>query len=295
MLMALDRRILFPLVVLLGLASGQFALSKSSVRAAVDVPSVLVVDPQMGRLLGGPYSELWSAVQWVDVIFEYAEGVVGSGKLDGLAHRIRIAAALDPQWIQPVEFAGLVLDGQNGTRIQDGVDILKDGLRRFPNRWRIRVYLAMLMQSQQVPVDSVVAILLPLAHDSVDAPAYVKKLPITLLALNGNGRDAIEFLSQAIKETREPMIRYQFEGKVSDLLRRTGVDLGADHADFVASANQLLAMEGPESDQAKGLLVGLLDSTTRQASLPEARRMAAQWREYRRSTTAPESESSKSP
>lgn len=286
-------RVIF-LMVLGGLA-GQFALSLAPMRMNQEVESGLFLEPRVGRLLGGPYSEFISSIQWVNVVFLYADGVVGTGSLEGLAHGIRMAIELDPEWIQPVEFAGLVLDGQAGTRVEDGIRILEEGVARHPDNWRIRVYLAMLLQSENVSVDSVAGVLLPLTSDTIDAPAYVKRLPITLLALHGNGQDAIEFLSRAIKDAKDPLLRYQFEGKISELLNRKGVKLGADHIDFVASINQILATESLEADHAKSLLVALLDSATQDAAAKEARRMAAQWREHRRSTTAPESESSKNP
>ncbi len=284
------------LFLLTGLFFGQWALARASVRHHDESSSGVLLEPGMARILGGPYSEFLASIQWVDVIFRYADGVVGTTSLEGLVYRIRLVIALDPAWMQPVEFAGLVLDGQAGTDIQDGIDILREGVAQHPRNWRIRLYLAMLLRSNNAPVDSVAGVLLPLTSDSIDAPAYVRRLPITLLALQGKGSDAIEFLVRAIKDTEDPLLRFQFEGKVADLLRRTGVNLGADQQDFVTSVNQTLATEGPEADQAKSLLVALLDSTTREGVTLEARRMASQWRSYRlASLTAPESESSKNP
>lgn len=285
------------LLVLLGLFSGQWALARTSVRQQyTEDASGAVLEPGLARILGGPYSEFFASLQWVDIVFRYADGVVGTGSLEGVADRMRLAIALDPEWMQPIEFAGLVLDGQAGTDLQDGIGILRQGVSDHPGNWRIRLYLAMLLQSANAPVDSVAAVLLPLTNDSIEAPAYLRRLPITMLALQGKGADAVEFLARAIKDAEDPLVRFQFEGKIADLLRRTGVDLGVDQQDFVTSINQLFATEGPEAEQAKSLLIGLLDSTTRDAAIREARRMASQWRSYRAaSLTAPESGSSRNP
>lgn len=284
------------LLVVLGLFFGQMATAWMPGRHYPDDSSSLLLEPRLARVLGGGYSECLASIQWVEVIFIYADGVIGTGSLDGLADRIRVTVALDPKWRQPVEFAGLVLDGQAGTDLQDGIGILRQGVSDHPRNWRIRLYLAMLLQSANSPVDSVAAVLLPLTNDSIEAPAYVRRLPITMLALQGKGADAVEFLARAIKDAEDPLVRFQFEGKIADLLRRTGVDLGVDQQDFVTSINELLATEGQEAEQAKALLVGLLDSTTRDAAIREARHMASQWRSYREALLkAPESGSSRNP
>lgn len=240
-----------------------------------------VFDPRLVALGSAGYRQFLSAIAWVECIELYAGEV-----LDGRDSRERmgwtdLVFALDTNWAYPYEFAGLTYWTEKSRDRSFALRALGQGIRQFPEQWNLRVYWAMLAREQGLAPDSLAEVLLPISQGAMSSPPYARTLAFTLLTKEGEGTKAMDLLAQTYAQARDPLLRAQFQAKIGDLLHRGGVRLGPDSATFVRAAGSLLGSGDPQQERlARDLLVALSDTTRRARALPQARSLAAQYREY---------------
>ena len=270
------------LAVFVGLALVVVSGARVSRLAKSAVPDEIVLpDPKILGVASGGYGGFASSPLWVCVIMDYADILFDRKNIATFPAEIEAVTVLDPRWQYPFEFAGLVLDDAIPAHHADAVRLLGQGVADFPDSWRLRVYLAMILEkSQGATPDSLAKILLPVATVA-NAPEYARMLAFTVLHKGGRPEEAMDLLIQTYRQLPDPLVRLQFRGKIGDLLDRNRVQLGADRETFLEAVGALLVSDNPvERVVAQRVLVGLVDPTRRETSLASARELAAQYRTF---------------
>jgi len=290
-------------------AIGCIALSGSGKRSRPEFESVSAqpvswgqLDPDVLQIISMGYNTALSSVYWVQAIFAFADATFEKKGMTETVWLVRTVIGLDRQWDYPVEFAGLVFDGTNGTSAAEGISVLQDGIRQHPRSWRLRLYLAMLLRRQNAPIDSIGNVLTPLLSDSIMAPQYVRGLAVTLLDRGGKRRDAMRILTGSYTHTEDPLLRAFFRTKMDAMLDSSGISLGGGQREFVDAVLDALSNRSESAGRLERILCDLVDPSKSEGVLRDAVAIAEQWREFSLaqknpmpSTTTPESESSRSP
>lgn len=238
-------------------------------------------------VVSGGYGGFASSPLWIGVIMDYADVLLEGKSASMLPAELEAVTELDPHWLYPFEFAGLVLDDGVASHQAAAVRLLGKGIERFPDSWRLRVYLAVLMSQRGIgSAEELARILLPVASDP-KAPQYARTLAFTLLHKSGRPEEAMSLLLQTYAQVPDPMVRLQFRGKIGDMLSRNGVAMGTDSVFFLDGIGALLDSKDPKDHAvAQGILAGLIDVSRREAALGAARQIAEQYRSYQNTASA---------
>lgn len=270
------------IVVVVGLALVVVSGAKVSHLDPVRVPdSPALPDPKIMGAFSAGYGGFAASSMWIEVVMDYADILFDNKSMATFPAEIEAVTVLDPHWQYPFEFAGLVLDDGIPAHHAAAVRLLGQGVANFPDSWRLRVYLAMILEkSQGASPDSLAKILLPVATDS-KAPEYARMLAFTVLHKGGRPEEAMDLLIQTYRQLPDPLVRLQFCGKIGDLLDRNHVQLGADREAFLEAVGALLVSKDPvERVVAQRVLVGLVDPSRRETSIASARELAEQYRAF---------------
>jgi hypothetical protein len=264
--------------------SPHMSLTKAAINNAADDEYVML---SMNNLVVAGYGSMLSSIFWVDFVFQYADVLI-----DGRQNRIfvplfHLVADLDTQWCYPRLVAAWVLPDLPGHSTKDAVPFLIDGANRFPDQWKFRLTWAQYIL-EDVGIDSTAArdsaskILLPLSQSEGKIPNYVRELAFTILQKNGKPEKAMSILLQTYEQVPDPLIRFQFQNKITDLLRRNEVRLGASDstAFFQAIGGMLESKDTSQIGMAKGLLVRLVRPEHKAGALAEAHQLAQQFKAY---------------
>jgi hypothetical protein len=268
--------------MVVGLALVVASGMKVSRLEAVRVPdSSAFPDPKILGAFSAGYGGSAASSMWIEVVMDYADILFDNKSMATFPAEIEAVTVLDPRWQYPFEFAGLVLDDAIPAHHADAVRLLGQGVADFPDSWRLRVYLAMILEkSQGATPDSLAKILLPVATDA-KAPEYARMLAFTVLHKGGRPEEAMDLLIQTYRQLPDPLVRLQFRGKIGDLLDRNSVQLGADREAFLEAVGALLVSDNPvERVVAQRVLVGLVDPSRRETSIASARELASQYRTF---------------
>lgn len=255
-------------------------------RLTVDEEVSFQVDSRFTLYLSAGYGGFLSSLEWVRAIATYAGVLFDGDAPEKMPLLFRRPCDLDTNWAYPRLIGALALVQMKGVPPAEAFPFLEDGARRFPDNWQFRVFWAMNLMSvtnldSTVARDSAAKVLLPLSvGGGKKIPQYARNLAFTLLHRSGKPDQAMEILIQTYRQVPDPLVRYQFQRKIGDLLWRNGVSLGHDSTLFIGGIGSMLNADPVQLGAAKALLVRLVQPETKDAALQEARHLARQFRAY---------------
>lgn len=224
--------------------------------------SLQTEDPMLLRLLLSGYEGFAASIIWTQSVLQFSDQVLSGRFQQGLGRNLEAVIALDTLWKYPHEFAGMVLESPGRKPHPDGVRLLADGVRRFPEDARLSILLSQLIL--QAPwmdsiarLDSAIAVLLPLANGKIHAPEYARTLAVSLTAKAEGGMSALRQLLYLWGSESDPLVRYTFSSKLPDLVT-SATGLRADSLDVVCDGVRRI-MEARE-DGAASVLSEMMQS-----------------------------------
>lgn len=240
------------------------------------------------RDLNAGFGSFFGSLIWIKSIFVYAGILFDGENAKPLPVFLSWTCDLDTSWSYPRLMAGWAIPQLQGFSAKDAIPFLQDGSERFPNEWQFRLTWAQYtLESHEIDSskarDSAALILLPLsANSSTKVPEYARNLAFTLLHKSGKPDEAMGILIQTYKEIPDPLIRFQFQNKIADLLRRNEVSLGvSDSLAFMQAIGGMLdSQDAAQIGMAKGLLVRLVQHEHKAMALAEAHQLAEQFKAY---------------
>jgi len=278
-------------VLVLGATCCLSGIQVSKLRAAPAVEEIYVKQPSsvglIPRFCTAGYGAFAGSISWVETIFSFANATFSGESPRPVVLGMHLSTALDSLWPNPPLIAAWAVPQLKGFTTKDALPFLKYGAERFPTEWQFRLTWAQYVLDAR-DIDSVKArdsassILLPLASSSYNkVPQYARNLAFTLMHKNGKPEEAMSLLLQTYAQVPDPMVRYQFRGKMGDLLWRNRVRLGTDSTDFLGGLGALLESKDPAERRMAGqILFDLVDSTRRERALVAAHQLAGEYAAY---------------
>lgn len=240
----------------------------------------IVIDESVLKYLQAGYGGFGSSISWVVNIVRYSEYLFEGASIRPVVSATISTIALDSGWLYPYEFGGLAFCTGQSVGCDDAVRVLDLGVRRFPDYWRMKVYLVMALMERQVSADSLAAILLPISSERIPSPDYAKTLAFSLLEKGGQREKAIFAVCQAYSESQNGMLKLQLKQKLGNLIYRADVNIGADSTDFLNAVTSLLDSAPEQTGDVRQLVIRLVQPETKDAALQEARHLARQFRSF---------------
>ncbi len=284
------KQIFHVLLIIIAMSASLFASQKAirikykneSINNLPEIKLGLPVENIMSAGFGG----FASSLAWVDAIFTYSEILFDSASPTPLINKFAFSSNLDTLWPHPRLIASWAIPTIKSLGTKDALPFLEDGSFRFPQEWRFRITWAQYILSDHT-IDSVIAtdsaakILLPLATLQSNIPAYVRDLAFTLLHKNGKHEQAMNILLQIYSQIPDPLIRFQFQSKIADLLHRNNVQFQRDSTAFLQCvANMLDSKDTEQVSIAKTLLIRLVQPKEKELALAQAHHLARQFQSY---------------
>lgn len=246
-----------------------------------------------GQYLAFGHGTFFSSILWVNTMIRYADVLVDGRSGVVLPSMMKLTSDLDTMWHHPRLLAAWMIPDLKGYSEKDAIPFLMDGAHRFPDKFQFRlVWAQYVMASPEldslVARDSASQILLPLSRSSAQVPSYARDLAFTLLHKSGKPEEAMDILLQTYAQVPDPLVRFQFQNKIADLLERNKVSLGASDstAFFHAIGGMLDSKDPSQVGMAKGLLVRLVQPEHKTSALAEAHQLAEQFKAYQKQAAA---------
>ena len=275
---SVPRMLVYPFIIALGVFATQL-VPPSNARSRIELDAgtwFIPANSSQLRFATLGYSTFLSSIAWVDVIFEYSGVLFENGSRRALGNLLRLVIFFDPRWQYPYEFAGLALETRNGVPSDQAVEILSDGVQRFPNSWRLRLYLAMAYvnrgeSSMAIPV------LEPLQTMSGEKlPEYVRGLAITLTERTEGPNAAAERLVRSFTIVSDPLVRASLQNKLRTMLDTCFVPLKKVPEGTVEGFTSMLESDPSQVSELILVVAGALRKEPR--ALEVLSDLARQWR-----------------
>jgi hypothetical protein len=167
------------------------------------------------RAMSFGYSRMMSSLLWLRFLQHTPPKKVEPGQVSWIYRDLDAVTEIDPDFYPAYEMGGIFLSVI--TEDQKGAEqILLKGAEHFPERWRIRAYLAYHYELEMNRPD--------LALHQYEAGSRLPGAPSLLAARAGSllaqerGREhGIRFLEEMIKDTKDPVFRERFEERLKRL------------------------------------------------------------------------------
>lgn len=169
------------------------------------------------RLSTFGYGRCASSLLWLRFLQQTPPKKVESDQLSWIYHDLNAVTELDPGFYPAYEHGGIFLSVI--TEDKRGAErIFLKGTRQFPDRWRIRAYLAYhyqweLKEPEKAAEQNLIAANLP------GAPELIKVAAASALARKGNEENALQILRGILRGTQDPLARKRIMDKMKKLGR----------------------------------------------------------------------------
>lgn len=203
--------------------------------ALAEGPSYLLLDSASAQIASIGYGSFVSSLLWVDAIFEHVDAELDGAPRNHSTERLGLVILLDPKWEEPYHFAGLTLEESDGRPSKYAIRILEDGVVRFPQAWKLRVYLGMglLARGDTLAASTVMA---GLAQVRGRVPPYIRELAITYAHRKGGRIGAIQDILLGLQIVEDPIERLGFIRKLAAIIDSSGVRGARDSAQAIEDA-----------------------------------------------------------
>lgn len=156
-----------------------------------------------------------SSLLWLRFLQQTPPEKVGLDQLSWIYYDLDAVTELDPGFYPAYEHGGIFLSVITEDR-RGAERILLKGVEQFPDRWRIRAYLAYhyrweLKQPEKAAEQYLAAADLP------GAPDLVKTLAASAISRKGNTEEAVSLLRALLENTSHPMARKRILEKIHAL------------------------------------------------------------------------------
>jgi hypothetical protein len=170
------------------------------------------------RLRSFGYSRMMSSLLWLRFLQQTPPKKVEPDEVSWIYRDLDAVTEIDPDFFPAYEMGGIFLSVITEDKV--GAErILLKGTRRFPERWRIRAYLAYHYQVELQKID--------LAYEQYKAGARLPGAPpilgiraASLLSARGQKEEGIRFLEDMLKDTKDPAFRERIQERISKLKGR---------------------------------------------------------------------------
>jgi len=154
---------------------------------------------------------------WIKTVGYFGEHLMSDRNYPWLYPMLDLVTTLDPQFIWPYYFGGIILSLE-AQQVEQSNLILKKAIHSHPDNWQFLFFLGFnywyhdnnLLQA---------AFYLKQAAMQPNAPPYLKTFPARLYSETGQKDAAIQFLLEMEKNTQDIRMRAQIEKRIDEILK----------------------------------------------------------------------------
>jgi tetratricopeptide (TPR) repeat protein len=164
------------------------------------------------RLLTFGYGKTASDLLWLRFLYHTPPKKLEDDEVSWLYLDLNAVSELDPDFIPAYEYGGVFLSVITEDR-RGAEQILKKGIERFPERWRLPTYLAYHYQFEMKDYQKAKPYYLTAAK-LPDAPMIVKIIAASILSTQNKKEASVALLKQLINENKSPFFREKLKQKL---------------------------------------------------------------------------------
>jgi hypothetical protein len=215
---SVTRLLLF--LAILGLFLGAFSLhlrldamgvEHDSMQVYMCIPSGKFLKP---FTLG--FNHLAADYFWIKTISYFGDHLISDRTYPWLYHLLDLVTTLDPDFIWPYYFGGIVLSLE-AKQVEQSNLILKKAMAHHPDVWKFPFYIGFNYWFYYDNPQKA-ASYIERAAGLPGAPNYLKTFPARLYSEAGANDAAVRFLLEMLKTTQEPRLRAKIEKRIQDIL-----------------------------------------------------------------------------
>lgn len=206
-------------LAIIGLSLGAFSLhlrldamdaEHDSIQVYMCIPSGKFLKP---FTLG--FDQLAADYFWIKTISYFGDHLTSDREYPWLYHLLDLVTTLDPNFIWPYYFGGIVLSVE-AKQVEQSNLILNKAMVQYPDVWKFPFYIGFnywFHYNDPRKAASYIqrAAVLP------GAPNYLKTFPARLYSEAGTNDAAVRFLLEMLKNTQEPRLRAKIEKRIKDI------------------------------------------------------------------------------
>jgi hypothetical protein len=167
------------------------------------------------RAMSFGYDRAAAALLWLRFLQQTPPRKVGKNQVSWIYRDLDAITEIDPEFYPAYEFGGIFLSVITEDK-RGAEQILLKGTRAFPDRWRIRAYLAYHYQFELGEPEK--AAEQYLAGSKLPGAPYLLGVIASSFIDKKQGRaQSIRFLEGMIRESKDPAMRAKFEDKIKKL------------------------------------------------------------------------------
>ena len=156
-------------------------------------------------------------VFWVKASLYFGEQYLTDKNYTYLYHLLDFVTDLDPRFIVPYLFGGVVLPLE-AKAVDEGIQLLEKGLSHIPDDWRIWFHLGFnywyFLEDYETAAHYIEqAAVLP------EAPPYLARFAASLYVKGGQKETAVAFLRQVYEQIGNENLRKEIKKKIEEILK----------------------------------------------------------------------------
>jgi hypothetical protein len=163
------------------------------------------------------FDQLIADYFWIKTISYFGDHLMSDRKYPWLYHILDLVTTLDPEFIWPYYFGGIILSLE-AEQVEQSNLILKKAIRNHPDVWKFPFYLGFNYWFHYND-PSKAASYIEIASKLPGAPNYLKTFPARLYSEAGQKEAALRFLQEMRKNTQDPQMRAKIEKRMEDILK----------------------------------------------------------------------------
>lgn len=175
----------------------------------------MTFSPEVLRSISFGYARAASSLLWLRFLYHTPPRKVGAGQVSWIYLDLTIISTIDPDFYPTYERGGIFLSVITEDKL-GAEKILLKGVERFPDKWRMRAYLAYHYAHELGDVAKAgqqyyIAMNLP------GAPSFFRLRAASYLSESGRKDEGMTLLKEMYKSTDDPVIRKHLEKKALKL------------------------------------------------------------------------------
>jgi len=163
------------------------------------------------------FNQLIADYFWIKTISYFGDHLMADRKYPWLYHMVDLVTTLDPNFIWPYYFGGIVLSIE-AKQVEQSNLILEKAIHHHPNVWKFPFYIGFNYWFHYDDPGKA-ASYLEIAASLPGAPDYLKTFPASLYSEAGANDAAVRFLLEMLKNTQEPRMRARIEKRIKDIVQ----------------------------------------------------------------------------
>lgn len=162
------------------------------------------------------FNQILADYFWIKTVSYFADHLMSDRKYPWLYHILNLVTTLDPQFIWPYYFGGIILSLE-AQQVEQSNLILMKAMRYHPGVWKFPFFLGFnYWYHSHDPLKA--AAYIEIAAKLPGAPPYLKTFPARLYRGTGQKEAAIMFLEEMRKNTQDLKMRAEIEKRIKAIL-----------------------------------------------------------------------------